>query len=138
MIGIARQCELVGLPRSSYYYEPAGESPLNLELMSLIDRQYTRTPFYGVPRMTAFLQGMGYAIGPKRIERLMRLMGLQAIYPKKKLSKAAPGHKKYPYLLRGLSIDHPDHVWASDISVPQQAAGEMRDCGPSSSACRCR
>ena len=107
---------MLGLPRSSYYYEPAGESPLNLELMRIIDEQYTRTPFYGVPRMTQVLLRMGYPIGHKRIERLMRLMGLQAIYPKKNLSKATPGHKVYPYLLRGLSIDHPDHVWASDIT----------------------
>jgi len=93
VISVQRQCELVGLPRSSYYYEPAEESPLNLELMEVIDEQYTRRPFYGVPRMTEVLRSMGYAIGRKRIARLMRLMGLQAIYPKKNLSKAAPGHK---------------------------------------------
>jgi len=123
MISLMRQCELVGLPRSSYYYEPAGESTLNLELMRLIDEQYTRTPFYGVPRMTEVLRGMGYPIGHKRIERLMGFMGLQAICPKKNLSKAVAGHKKYPYLLRNLSIDHPDHVWASDITYIRLRGG---------------
>jgi len=77
-----RQCELLGLCRSSYYYQPVLDGPLNLELMRIIDEQYTKTPFYGVPRMTHVLRNMGYPIGHKRIERLMHLMGIQAIYPK--------------------------------------------------------
>ena len=88
-ISITRQCDILGLCRSSYYYyKPAAESPLNLELMRIIDEQYTRTPFYGVPRMTHVLRNMGYSIGHKRIERLMRLMGIQAIYPKKKFEQS--------------------------------------------------
>jgi putative transposase len=106
-VSITRQCDILGLCRSSYYYKPAAESPLNLELMRIIDEQYTRTPFYGVPRMTHLLCNMGYSIGHKRIERLMRKMGIQAIYPKKNLSKTNADHKKFPYLLKGLDINRP-------------------------------
>ena len=113
-ISIRRQCELIGLNRSSFYYQPAGESEYNLLLMRLIDRQYTRFPFYGWPRMTAWLRRERHPVNPKRVRRLMRLMGLQAIYPKPKTSRAAPGHKKYPYLLRGLKITRPGQVWSTD------------------------
>lgn len=122
-IPIVRQCELLGLPRSSYYYRPAGESPLNLELMRLIDEIYTRNPFYGVPRITWSLKKQGYRVGHKRIERLMRLMGIQAIYPKKNLSKPAPEHRKFPYLLRDLPIVRPDQVWSTDITYIRMKAG---------------
>lgn len=122
-IPIVRQCELLGLPRSSYYYRPAGESPLNLELMRLIDEIYTRNPFYGVPRITWSLKKQGYRVGHKRIERLMRLMGIQAIYPKKNLSKPAPEHRKLPYLLRDLPIVRPDQVWSTDITYIRMKAG---------------
>lgn len=122
MISICRQCDLLGLPRSSYYYDPRAENSYNLLLMRLIDEQYLHTPFYGVPKMTAWLRRQGHLVNPKRIRRLMRLMGLEALYPKRNLSKACPEHKKYPYLLRDLVIYHPDQVWAADISVPQQAA----------------
>jgi putative transposase len=115
-ISISRQCELLGLPRSSFYYKPAGESEYNLLLMRMIDEQYTRTPFYGVPRMTACLRIQGHQINPKRIERLMRKMGLQAIYPKPKLSKKGVVFSKYPYLLRGLVIDRANQVWSTDIT----------------------
>ena len=80
-VSIRRQCELLGLNRGSYYYQAASESELNLELMRLIDEQYLKTPFYGWPRMTAYLHKQGYAINHKRVQRLMKLMGLQAIYP---------------------------------------------------------
>ena len=123
MISIKRQCELLGLSRSSYYYKAAEESPLNLELMRVIDEQYTRTPFYGVPRMTHVLKEMGYPIGRKRVSRLMHLMGLEAIYPKKNLSKAARGHRKFPYLLRGLCIERPDQVWAADLTYIRLRSG---------------
>jgi len=83
-ISIRRQCELIGLNRASYYYQPAQESELNLKLMRLIDEQYLKTPFYGWPRMTVYLQQLGYEINPKRVRRLMQKMGLQAIYPKPK------------------------------------------------------
>lgn len=108
-IGLRRQCALSGLNRSSLYYEPAGESPYNLLLMRLIDEQYTRTPFYGWPRMTAYLRSKEHPVNGKRVRRLMRLMGLQAIYPKPKTSQPAPGHKMYPYLLRG------DHLAQSGL-----------------------
>jgi putative transposase len=121
-IPICRQCELLGLSRSSYYYESQRDDRYNLMLMNLIDGQFTRTPFYGVPRMTAWLNGQGHEVNHKRVRRLMRLMGLQAIYPKPRLSNSNQTHKKYPYLLKGLTIDHADQVWCSDISVPQQAA----------------
>jgi putative transposase len=113
---IKRQCELIGLCRSSYYYEAQDETPFNLELMRLIDEQYIRTPFYGVPRMTEWLKRSGYPVNRKRIRRLMRLMGLEAVYPKPRLSKAHPAHRKYPYLLRDLKIFRPDQVWAADIT----------------------
>ncbi len=124
-VSIRRQCELVGLSRSSLYYQPAGESEENLLLMRLIDRQYTRTPFYGWPRMTAYLRREGYEVNPKRVRRLMTLTGLQAIYPKRKTSVATPGHKQYPYLLRGLRIDRPCQVWSSDITYVPLRGGFM-------------
>jgi putative transposase len=120
-ISLRRQCELIGLNRSTYYYAPAGESELNLHLMRLIDEQYLKTPFYGWPRMTACLQRAGYAINHKRVQRLMQLMGLQAIHPKSKTTVAGQAHKVYPYLLRGLEITHPNQVWSADITyVPMQ------------------
>jgi putative transposase len=116
-IPIFRQCELLGLSRSSFYYEPAVVDEYNLLLMRLIDEQYTQTPFYGIRRMTACLRAIGHKVNRKRIGRLMRLMGLEAIYPKPNLSKAiANGAVKYPYLLRGLVIQRPNHVWSTDIT----------------------
>jgi putative transposase len=120
-ISIRRQCELIGLNRSSLYYEPAGESEYNLLLMRLIDEQYTRTPFYGGPRMTAYLRRLGHRVNHKRVRRLMRLMGLQAVGPKPRITTTAPGHRVYPYLLRGLAIERPLQVWCADITyVPMQ------------------
>lgn len=116
MISISRQCELLDINRSSYYYCPQNESSYNLILMKLIDEQYTLRPFYGVPRMTAWLKRGRHLVNPKRVRRLMRLMGLEAIYPKPRLSQSFPGHKRYPYLLKGLVIDHSDQVWCSDIT----------------------
>ena len=120
-LSIRRQCELIGLNRSSLYYQPAGESAYNLQLMRLLDEQYTRTPFYGWLRMTAYLRREGHVVNPKRVRRLMKLMRLQAIYPKRKTSTPAPGDKRYPYLLRGLKITRPGQVWSTDITyVPLQ------------------
>jgi putative transposase len=115
-ISIGRQCDLLGLPRASYYYVPKGDDTYNQLMMNLLDEQFTRTPFYGVPRMTAWLRREGYDVNPKRIRRLMRQMGLEAVYPKKRLSKAHPAHKKYPYLLRDVVIDRPDQAWCADIT----------------------
>jgi putative transposase len=93
--------------------------------MRLLDRQYTRTPFYGWPRMTAYLQQQGYRVNHKRVQRLLRLMGLQAIYPKPRTTLAAKDHRGYPYLLRGLDITHPNQVWSSDITYLPLAHGFM-------------
>jgi len=116
-IPIYRQCDLIGLNRSSLYYKPAGESEYNLLLMKLLDEQYLRTPFYGIRKMTSWLnKRKGYIVNHKRIARLMRKMGLETIYPKRNLSKRNTDHKIYPYLLRNLKITRPNQVWASDIT----------------------
>ena len=115
-MSVVQQCELLGLPRSSYYYEPVPESQENLCLMRLIDEQYMETPFFGSRRMTAHLVRDGHAVNRKRIQRLMRTMGLEGLFPGRKTTVPSPGHKVYPYLLRGLSIDRPDQVWCSDIT----------------------
>jgi len=122
-ISIARQCELVGLARSSYYYQGAGESAQNLHLMRLLDEQYTRTPFYGIKRMTAWLETQGYAVNHKRVARLMHLMGLEAIYPKPRLSLPGIRSQKYPYLLRGLTIERVNQVWSTDITYIRMQRG---------------
>jgi putative transposase len=115
-LSVRRQCSLLGIARSGLSYEPKGESSENLYLMRLLDEQYTRRPFYGVRKMTDWLHGLGYNVDVKRVRRLLRLMGLEAIYPKPKLSAGGPEHRKFPYLLRGLSIRRPDQVWAADIT----------------------
>lgn len=122
-MSIARQCQLTGLSRSGLYYEPQGESALNLKLMRLLDEQYTRTPFYGVIKMTDALNTQGYAVNPKRVRRLLRQMGLEAIYPKPNLSKPAPGHRIYPYRLRDVVITRPNQVWSSDITYIRLRSG---------------
>jgi len=115
-LSVRRQCELLGLSRSTFYYEPAVESPENLRLMGMIDREYTERPYYGSRRMTAWLNhDEGEQVNRKRVVRLMRLMGLEAIYPKPKLT-AGNGHKVYPYLLRDVVIDRADQVWGTDIT----------------------
>jgi len=125
-LSIRRQCELVGLNRATFYYEPVPESAFNLHLMRLIDEQYLRTPFYGWPRMTAYLNKQrGYQVNHKRVQRLMRVMGLQAIYPKRRTSVAAKGHKVYPYLLRNLAITRPNQVWSADITYIPMLRGFM-------------
>jgi putative transposase len=116
MLTVSRQCELIDLGHSSLYYQPAAEDSYNLLLMRLLDEQFTRTPFYGVPKMTAWLRMQGHQVNPKRIRRLLRLMGLEAVYPKPRLSIPSQEHKHYPYLLRNLVIDRPDQVWAADIT----------------------
>ena len=120
-LSVSRQCALLGLSRSSYYYELKGESELNLELMRLIDEQYTRAPFFGEPKMTEWLNRLGYEVNHKRVERLMRVMGLQAIYPRKRLSAGGANRRNYPYLLAGLVIDHPNQVWCTDITYVRMA-----------------
>jgi putative transposase len=124
-LSVRRQCELLGLCRSGLYYEPAGETPENLRLMRRIDEQYTACPFYGSRRMTAWLTQHGEGVNRKRVQRLMRIMGLEAIYPKPRLSTAGKGHKVYPYLLRGVRVERPDQVWSTDITYVPMASGFM-------------
>lgn len=118
-ISVSRQCDLLELPRSSCYYrahEDADEAAFNDRLMRWIDRQYLLTPFFGVARMTAQLRREGESVNAKRVRRLMRLMGLEAIYPKPRTSMKNPENKVYPYLLKGVKIERSDQVWATDIT----------------------
>jgi putative transposase len=122
-LSIRRQCALLGLNRASYYYQPATTDPLNLELMRQIDAQYLKTPFYGWPRMTAALRAQGYAVNGKRVRRLMRLMGLQAVTVRKRQATSTPGHRIYPYLLRDLAVVRPNQVWCADITYVPMPRG---------------
>lgn len=124
-LSVKRQCELLKLPRSTYYYKPRPMSEEDLRLMRLIDEQFLKTPFYGKRRMREYLAMKGYRVGKERIARLMRLMGLRAIYPKPSTTKAHPNHKVYPYLLRGLKISRPNQVWSADITYIPMAKGFM-------------
>ena len=125
VLSVRRQCELLGLNRASFYYQTASESALNLHLMRLIDEQFLRTPFYGWPKMTAHLRRLGYVVNGKRVRRLMRLMGIQAIYPRRSSSSPGKGHKRYPYLLRNLPITHVNQVWSADITYVPLLRGFM-------------
>lgn len=120
---MARQCELLGISRSGLYYEPCGESALNLELMRLIDEQYTRTPFYGTRKMSVRLCIAGYNVNRKRIRRLMQLMGIEAVYQKPRTTLVAKEHEKYPYLLSNLAIVRPNQVWSTDITYIRMRQG---------------
>ncbi len=122
-ISVRRQCELLGVNRSGLYYEPVGESEENLRLMRLLDEQYTRTPFYGSRKMTEWLATEGYAVNRKRVSRLMALMGIEAVYPKPKLSQPGDGHRIYPYLLRGTPVGRVNQVWSTDITYIRMAQG---------------
>ena len=124
-LSIRRQCELLGLCRSSLYYQPAAETAENLWLMKLIDEEYTAHPFQGSRRLTKWLIERGEAVNRKRVQRLMRLMGLEATYPKPKLSVSGRGQRIYPYLLRNVSIQRPDQVWSTDITYVPLAGGFM-------------
>jgi len=115
-ISIRRQCELLGVNRSGLYYQRLGESEENLRLLRLLDEQYTRTPFYGSRKMTAWLGTQGFAVNRKRVSRLMAAMGIEAVYPQPKLSQPGEGHRIYPYLLRGLSVNRVNQVWSTDIT----------------------
>lgn len=123
-LSVRRQCQLIGLGRATYYREPTGESAENLALMRLIDEQYTACPFYGSRRITRWLVRHGHGVNRKRVQRLLRIMGLEAIHPKPKLS-AGRGHKVYPYLLRDVPIDRVGQVWSADITYLPLASGFM-------------
>jgi putative transposase len=122
-ISLTRQCELLGLPRSTLYYRRRGPSAEDLELMRLLDEQFTKTPFYGSRRMKAWLMREGHRVNRKRVVRLMRDMGLQAIYPGPRLSKPEPGHAIYPYLLRGRKVSRADEVWSADVTYVRLSGG---------------
>jgi putative transposase len=124
-LSVSRQCELLELARSSYYYAPVPESEENLRYMRLIDEQYLRTPFYGSRRMTAWLQTQGHAVNRKRVQRLMQVMGLEGLAPGPRTSRPAPEHQVYPYLLRNLEINQPDQVWCTDITYVPMPMGFM-------------
>ena len=111
-----QQCALIGLPRSTYYYEPLPESPENLRLLRRLDELYMTLPFFGSRRMAVMLE-----VNRKRAQRLMHILGIEALYPKPNLSRPAPGHQIYPYLLRDVPIIRPNQVWSTDITyIPMQ------------------
>jgi putative transposase len=118
-----QQCSLLDVSRSSLYYRPRGPSQKDLALMNQIDRQYLVTPFYGSRRMKVWLGREGHRVNRKRVRRLMRTMGLQAIYRRPRTSRPGPGHKVYPYLLGGMEINRPNQVWAADITYIPMAKG---------------
>jgi putative transposase len=122
-LSVRRQCALLGLARSGVYRKPAPPDPEELAMRRRIDEQYLATPFYGSRRMTAELRLTGHQVNRKRVQRLMRLMGLEGLGPKPKTSQPAAQHRIYPYLLRGLAVDRPNQVWAADITYIPMARG---------------
>ncbi len=124
-LSLSQQCKILGLSRSSIYYQKRPIKNEDLELMRLIDEQYLKRPVWGSRSMTTFLRRQGWKINRKRVQRLMRTMGLEAVYPRPKTSKANPEHKIYPYLLRDLIIDRPNQVWATDITYVPMHRGFM-------------
>ena len=124
-LSIVRQCALAGVSRSSFYYQGKGESPLNLKLMRLIDEQWLKTPFFGSRRMARYLRREEYNVSRKRVRRLMKKMGLEAVYPRPRTSKPHPDHQVYPYLLKGMTIDRSNQVWCADITFLPMRRGFM-------------
>lgn len=124
-IPVSKQLEILSIPRSSFYYVPKGESEENLEILRILDKQYFETPFYGVLRLTALLVGLGYKINSKRVRRLMKLLDWQTIYREPKTTIGNKEHKKYPYLLRGLTINRCNQVWGTDITFIPMKTGFM-------------
>ena len=124
-LSIGAQCRLLDLPRSSYYYRPKEASGEDEKLMRLIDEQYLVTPFYGSRRMTRQARLAGFAVNRKRVRRLMTKMGIAAVYPRPRTSKPHPEHRVYPYLLRDLTIDHPNQVWCADVTYIPMRRGFM-------------
>ena len=120
-LSLSRQCEILAISRSSFYYTPKGESLASLALMRRIDELFLKYPFYGSRQMVRQLRRDGVRTGRHRVRRLMRLMGLQAIYPAPRTSDPHPSHRVYPYLLKGMTIDRPNQVWCADITyIPVQ------------------
>lgn len=127
-LSLSHQCQILGLHRSGLYYAPCNESTENLEIMRLLDKQYLNTPFYGIRKLTAWLKGRGYHINKKRVKRLMDLMGWQTLYQYKSTSEPDKQNRLYPYMLRGLSINRPNQVWAMDITYVPMRRGFMFLC----------
>ena len=120
-LSLVRQCRFVSIARSSFYDEGTGESPLNLRLMRSIDAQFLETPFYGSRQMQRWLRRQGDTVSRKRVRRLLRLLGLHAVFQRPRTSQSHPGHRIYPYLLRDLAITRPNHVWCTDVTdIPRQ------------------
>jgi putative transposase len=124
-LSISSQCRLLDISRSSFYYKPKPMKKEDLELMRLIDEQFLKTPTWGSRSMRNHLRRLGYKINRKRVQRLMRIMGLEPIYPKPRTSRPHPDHKVYPYLLRDLTINRPNQVWTSDITYIPMRRGFM-------------
>ena len=124
-LSIRRQCELVGLARSGFYYEPVPETEANLALMRRLDELHLERPTYGSRRLTALLEREGQMVNRKRVQRLLQVMGVAAVYPRRSLSQPGVGHRIYPYLLEGLEISGPDQVWCMDITYVPMAYGFM-------------
>lgn len=124
-LSVIRQCELLGLARSSFYYAPLPESAQNLRLMRRLDELYTAHPFYGSRRMVATLEREGWQLNRKRVQRLMRQMGLEAIYPRRSLSRGSSPAARFPYLLKGLVITRPNQVWAVDLTYLRLVGGYL-------------
>ncbi len=122
-LSLVRQCALLNISRAWVYYRPVKPRAEDLELMPLMDRQYLKTPFYGSRRMKAWLLAEGCLVSRSKVRRLMRLMGLEAIYRRPNTSKPAPGHRVYPYLLKGVEVNRVDQVWAADITYIPMAQG---------------
>jgi putative transposase len=124
-LSVSRQCRLLKINRSTFYYKKRPIKPVDLKLMELIDKQYLKAPAWGSRSMRNHLRRLGYKVNRKRVQRLMRLMGLEAIYPKPRTSRPHPAHKVYPYLLRNLNINRPNQVWAADITYIPMTRGFM-------------
>lgn len=127
-LSVVQQCDMLTIHRSGLYYTPLPESEDNLAIMRLLDEQYFKTPFYGIRRLTAWLQDQGYNINRKRVKRLMDIMGWKTIFRSSNTSEPNRQHKVYPYLLKGLTIDKPNHVWATDITYIPMQKGFMYLC----------
>ena len=122
-LSLKRQCSLLSLSRSGLYYVPRGESEFNLSLMREMDETFLKYPFFGTRQMTRFLVNKGHSVGRERVTRLMRIMGLHAIYQEPRTTIVNPENKKYPYLLRGMEIDHANQVWSTDITYISMKKG---------------
>lgn len=120
---VRQQCEILGFNRSTYYYAPAPLSPETITLMQLLDQQYTATPFYGVNKMTEYLRKQHYQVGKDRVRTLLRMLGLQAIYPRRRTTYRNAEHKVYPYLLQDVTLTQPNQVWSADITYVRLVHG---------------